>query len=50
MAANGNVITVGDGIVGQDVEQTINNIAEMAQKGMDVTDKVILDIMTRDDI
>ena len=50
MAANGNVITIGDGIVGQDVEQTINNIAEMAQKGMDVTDKVILNIMTRDDI
>ncbi len=48
MAANGNVITIGDGVVGPDVEQTINNIAEMAQKGMDVTDKVILEIMTRE--
>lgn len=49
MAANGNVITDGDGIVGHDVEATIRNIGELAQKGMQETDEVILDIMTRDE-
>ena len=48
MAANGNVVTSGDGIVAGDVEQTIRNIGELAQKGMQETDEVILDIMTRD--
>lgn len=48
MAANGNVIADGDGIVGYDVEQTIQNIGELAKKGMQETDEVILDIMTRD--
>jgi L-cysteine desulfidase len=48
MAANGNVVTDGDGIVAADVEQTIRNIGELAQKGMNQTDEVILDIMTRD--
>ncbi len=49
MAANGNVITDGDGIVGHDVEATIRNIGELAQKGMQETDEVILDIMTREE-
>lgn len=49
MAANGNVIANGDGFVAGDVEQTIRNIGELAQKGMQETDEVILDIMTRDD-
>ena len=49
MAANGNVVAIGDGIVGQDVEETIRNIGELAQKGMQETDEVILDIMTRDE-
>lgn len=48
MAANGNVVTNGDGIVGYDVEKTIANIGEMAKLGMQETDDVILDIMTRD--
>ena len=49
MAANGNVITAGDGVVAGDVEETICNIGELAQKGMQETDDVILDIMTRDE-
>ncbi len=49
MAANGNVVANGDGIVAGDVEQTIKNIGELAQKGMQETDEVILDIMTRDE-
>lgn len=47
MAANGNVVADGDGIVAGDVEATIRNIGELAQKGMKETDEVILDIMTR---
>lgn len=49
MAANGNVVAEGDGIVAGDVEETIKNIGELAQKGMQETDDVILDIMTRDE-
>lgn len=49
MAANGNVVADGDGIVAADVEETIKNIGELAQKGMQETDEVILDIMTRND-
>lgn len=48
-AANGNVITAGDGIVSTDVEETIKNIGELAQRGMQETDEVILEIMTRDE-
>lgn len=49
MAANGNVVADGDGIVAANVEETIKNIGELAQKGMQETDEVILDIMTRND-
>lgn len=49
MAANGNVVADGDGIVASDVEETIKNIGELAQRGMQETDEVILDIMTRND-
>lgn len=36
----------GEGIVGDDVEATIRNIGELASKGMEQTDEVILRIMT----
>ena len=36
----------GDGIVGDDVEDTIRNIGELASSGMRQTDEVILKIMT----
>ncbi len=36
----------GEGIVGEDVEQTIKNIGILAKSGMKETDQIILDIMT----
>jgi len=36
----------GDGIVGEDVEQTIRNIGVLAAQGMRETDRVLLKIMT----
>jgi L-cysteine desulfidase len=41
------VLRGGDGIVGTDVEETIKNIGELAQTGMQTTDEVILEIMTK---
>ena len=46
-AINGNVITAKDGIVGNDVEETIQNVAILATgKGMNQTDNAILGVMT----
>ena len=42
-----NFLHGGDGIIGKDVETTIKNIGELAQKGMNETDEVILRIMTK---
>jgi L-cysteine desulfidase len=41
------VLHGGEGIVGADVEETIKNIGELAQAGMQETDEVILEIMTK---
>ena len=41
------VLHGGDGLVGSDVEETIKNIGELAQAGMQETDEVILEIMTK---
>ena len=41
------VLHGGEGIVGEDVEETIKNIGELAQAGMQETDEVILGIMTK---
>ena len=41
------VLHGGDGIVGDDVEDTITNIGKLAHDGMRETDDVILNIMTR---
>ncbi|MEI6284943.1 MAG: L-serine ammonia-lyase, iron-sulfur-dependent, subunit alpha [Bacillota bacterium] len=46
LAQNRHALHDGDGIVGCDVEATIRNIGELSQLGMQVTDEVILDIMT----
>lgn len=43
----GNVFTDNDGIVNNSVEETIQNVGTLAQKGMKETDKTILDIMTK---
>lgn len=47
MAMNGSTITPGDGLIAKDLEATIKNIGELAQKGMREADEVVLDIMTR---
>lgn len=44
LSMNG-IKTADDGIIDEDIEQTIKNIGIIGSKGMDTTDKVILDIM-----
>lgn len=46
LAQNQKALHSGDGIVGKDVEETIRNIGELSQAGMQKTDDVILGIMT----
>ena len=46
LAQNQHALHSGDGIIGRDIETTIRNIGELSQLGMQVTDEVILDIMT----
>lgn len=46
MAERDHVFQPGDGIVGQDVEETIRNVGRMAKDGMRSTDLEILLIMT----
>lgn len=45
LAMNNKTLVSGDGIIGSDVEETINNIGILSQVGMKETDEVILDIM-----
>lgn len=45
LAMEGIEISPKDGIIDEDVEKTIKNIAEIGNKGMNQTDKMILDIM-----
>ena len=45
LAMNAKVLSSGDGIIGKDIEETINNIGILSQVGMKETDEVILDIM-----
>lgn len=45
LAMNNKTLLSGDGIIGYDVEETINNIGILSQVGMKETDEVILDIM-----
>ena len=46
MAIENKVISAQEGIVEEDVDQTIRNMAEIGKTGMIVTDKVVLGIMT----
>ena len=46
MYADGNNFRPGDGILGNDVEDTIRNVGVLAAQGMRETDRVILKIMT----
>lgn len=47
MALNGRVFLPGDGVVGDSIEETIANVSRIAKDGMDPTDKVILEVMTK---
>ncbi len=46
MHLHGSDFLPGDGIVGEDVEETIRHVGQLAARGMRETDRVILDIMT----
>ncbi len=48
MHLTGNDFRSGDGIVGEDVEETVRNVGELASEGMRETDRVILKIMTEE--
>jgi L-cysteine desulfidase len=47
LALNQKSVKAGDGLVAFDVEQTINNIGELARVGMQEADEIVLKIMTR---
>ncbi len=46
LAMAGRNLCGGDGIVAVDIEETLLNVRELSQKGMIVTDEVIIDIMS----
>ena len=46
MYRNGDNFRSGDGIVGDDVEDTVRHVGMLASEGMRETDRVILKIMT----
>lgn len=48
LARQGRFLKGGEGIVGKDIEATLDNIGELSQDGMRMTDKVILDIMSKE--
>lgn len=47
LARQGKYLHGGDGIIAHDIEKTLKNIGELSQDGMYITDKVIIDIMSK---
>lgn len=47
IAAQGKYLHGGDGIIAHDIEETLKNIGELSRDGMNITDKVIIDIMNK---
>lgn len=47
LAMCGRNLCGGDGIIAEDIEQTLINIRELSQSGMKMTDNVIIDIMNQ---
>ena len=45
LALEGTCISPNDGIIEEDIEKTISNLGRIGSKGMQTTDKMILDIM-----
>lgn len=46
MAMEGRCVTSVEGIIDEDVDQSIRNLTEIGSQGMNETDKLVLDIMT----
>ncbi len=46
MAMEGKVVTASEGIIDEDVDKTIYNLAEIGARGMNETDRLVLQIMT----
>lgn len=46
MAMENEVVSSQEGIIDEDIDQTIRNLALIGTKGMQETDKIVLDIMT----
>lgn len=47
LASHGKYLHGGDGIIAKDIEQTLQYIGELSNQGMQITDKVIIDIMNK---
>lgn len=47
LAINDSIIPSGTGIIGESAEETIMNLGTLSKEGMNITDKVILDIMKK---
>ena len=47
MAVENKVVSSQEGIIDDDIDQTIRNLARIGNKGMAETDKIVLDIMTK---
>jgi L-cysteine desulfidase len=47
LASEGRYLQGGDGIIAHDIEETLRNIGALSQEGMYITDKVIIDIMSK---
>ena len=45
LAMRGTYVSATDGIIEDDIEKTIRNLGEIGSKGMQTTDRMILDIM-----
>ena len=47
MAMKNEVVTAQEGIIDDDVDQTIRNLALIGNKGMGETDRIVMDILTQ---
>ncbi len=47
MAMEGHEVSSAEGIIDEDVDQCIHNLTDIGRRGMNETDRMVLDIMTR---
>jgi len=50
LAREGRFLHGGDGIIANDIEETLKNIGKLSQDGMNITDKVIIGIMNNNSV